>query len=94
MPRRYFHRTDLNQNALVKVLRKLGLRVHCWGEEADLIVQHQNRLTVLCEVRPEGMPRKARKGRQEKFHEVFEVVWLQTVEDCMDLYKQLIDKQN
>jgi hypothetical protein len=88
MPRRYFHRTDVNQPDIVKALRALGLRVHCWGEEADLIVQYGG-MTMLCEVRPEGAPRKARKGRQKEFQEHFMVHWLQSTDDCLNLAKTL-----
>lgn len=88
MPRRYFHRSDDNQAEMVKVLRALGLKVHCWDDEADLVVQHAG-LTVLCEVRREGQPRKPRKGRQEKFQREFCVKWIQTQEDCIELAKTL-----
>lgn len=88
MPRRYFHRTDGNQKDIVKTLRKLGIRVHVWGEEADLILQYGG-LTMLGEVRPEGHPREARKGRQEEFQKEFMVKWLQNDDDCIDAAKTL-----
>jgi hypothetical protein len=88
MPRRYFHRKDANQDEMVDTLRSLGVRVHCWGEEADLIVQYGG-MTMLCEVRPEGHAQEARKGRQKRFQEHFGVRWLQTVDDCVELAKVL-----
>ena len=90
MPRRYFSRVDSNQTALVKVLRKLGLRVHVWNSEADLICQLGG-LTVLCEVRAEkGGTQTARKGRQEKFQRDFMVRWIRTPEDCLELRNVLL----
>jgi hypothetical protein len=88
MPRRYFHRSDSNQTDMVKILRSLGIKVHVWGEEADLICQYGG-MTVLCEVRPADKPREAREGRQERFQDVFMVKWLQTGEDCVELANTL-----
>ena len=88
MPRRYFHRKDGNQDAIVKVLRQMGVSVHIWGEQADLILQY-GWITVLAEVRPEGHPRQARKGRQSEFQSVFRVIWLQTVDDAQNAVKWL-----
>ena len=88
MPRKYFHASDKNQSAIVATLRKLGLRVHIANEEYDLVVQH-NGITMLCEVRPADKPKVARKGRQEKFQREFCVYWLQTDEDCINLYNTL-----
>ena len=87
MPRRYFHRKDANQDEIVKALRDLGLRVHIWGEQADLIVQWSG-ITMLCEVRQPGR-REARKGRQQEFQKEFQVYWLQTTEDCAALKNTL-----
>ena len=84
MPRRYFHRTDLNQPDIVTTLRKLGFKVHCWGEEADLLVQFGG-ITFIVEVRPADKPRTARKGRQEEFQKEFSCYWLQTSADCLAL---------
>lgn len=86
MSRRYFHASDKNQAAIVKTLRKLGIRVHIANEEYDLVAQFSG-LTMLCEVRPADKPRKARKGRQEKFQKEFMVYWLQTDQDCLNLYE-------
>jgi hypothetical protein len=73
---------------MVECLRKLGVRVHVWGEEADLICQWGG-MTMLAEVRPEGKPKQARKGRQERFQDEFNVYWLQTPADCLALAKTL-----
>ena len=82
------HKKDANQDAIVDCLRKLGLRVHIWSAEADLIVQYGG-LTMLCEVRPADKPKTARRGRQAKFQETFNVYWLQTPADCEILRKTL-----
>ena len=88
MPRKYFHASDKNQAALVKVLRGLGVRVHIANEEYDLVAQWQG-ITMLCEVRPADKPKIARKGRQERFQREFCVYWLQTDEDCLNLFNTL-----
>lgn len=88
MPRRYFHRSDENQSEMVHTLRKLGIKVHVWGEQADLICQFGG-MTVLCEVRPDGKPKEARKGRQKAFQQTFMVKWIQTQDDCIALAKTL-----
>jgi hypothetical protein len=88
MPRRYFHRSDSNQTEMVDALRNLGIRVHVWGEQADLICQFGG-ITVLAEVRPQDKPRQARKGRQERFQDEFMVYWLQTHADCLELARTL-----
>lgn len=87
MSRRFFHRSDENQEAMVKVLRQLGVKVHVWGEEADLICQFGG-MTLLCEVRQPG-PRVARKGRQARFQESFMVRWIQTTEDCEEVARTM-----
>ncbi len=81
-------RKDSNQTELVKCLRKLGARVHIWGQEADLIVQLGG-MTMICEVRPPSVEKKPREGRQERFQGEFMVYWLQSTEDCQALVKTL-----
>lgn len=87
MPRRFFHRADENQAAIVKTLRKLGFAVEYW-DKADLVCQLFG-ITMLCEVRPPDRPKEARKGRQAAFQAKFNVYWLQTDEDCLALYNTL-----
>lgn len=81
-------RKDLNQDAMVDCLERLGIRVYLWGDAGDLIAQYGS-MTALCEVRQAGQPKKPREGRQAKFHEKFVVSWLQTSEDCVELAKTL-----
>ena len=82
-------KTDANCSLIVKTLRKLGCRVHVTNDDWDLTVQRGG-ITMLCEVRGAGKPRKARKGRQADFQSEFMVYWLQTQEDCQNLAKTLI----
>ena len=87
------HKADANQKPIVDYLRQIGMRVHIWSAEADLIVQYAG-LTMLCEVRPPDKPRVARKGRQEEFQKEFVVYWLQTFEDCNALRSTMMKWSN
>lgn len=86
--RGFGRRTDANQSALVDCLRQLGLRVWVLNDVCDLLVQHGG-VTMLAEVRPEGKPQEARKGRQERFQADFQVYWLSTPDDCLALANTL-----
>lgn len=83
MPRRYFHRVDANAQEIYGYLTRLGITYEPVGV-VDLIVGFGG-LTMCAEIRQKGLPRKPRKGRQEKFHASWTggIYWLSDWDDCV-----------
>lgn len=86
-------KVDSNCREIVKILRELGFRVWPVNLEVDLVVQYGG-LTMLCEVRPEDKPKTTRPGPQERFHGDFNVYWLSTLQDCLNLRQTLVKWSN
>lgn len=91
MPRRFFHRSDNNAKEIYGYLKKLGITYEPVGV-VDIICGYGG-LCMAAEIRQKGMARKARKGRQEKFHARWTggIYWLQCWEDCVAMKETFVN---
>ena len=84
---RYAKRTDANQTALVKGLRRIpGIAVWPVNDRCDLIVGYRE-VNYLLEVKDPTKPPSARRltPAEQKFHDEWtgQIAVVETLEDCL-----------
>ena len=86
----YRHKPDANTEDIATAFEKLGCTVDRTNGKWDLTAGWGG-LTLLVEVRQAGQPRKARKGRQQTFHDYWTggLYWAQDTSDVERLVAML-----